>query len=75
MKPPLLQIKIGSQARITAISLQHARAIWEQYRADKDLGASNAPKVLLYLDGVKIGHMSYNGRIWDLDNVEMEAAA
>lgn len=75
MKPPLLQVKIGNQARTTAFSLQHATLIWQAYRRDHNLGSRESPNVLLYLDGKKIGHISYNGRLWATDGTEMEATA
>lgn len=68
---PLIEIKIGRLAKWEATSLQHASQLWQNYRDEHGFGSRDAPKVLLYQGGKKIGTISYNGRLWDLHGIEI----
>lgn len=72
MKTSNLQVKIGSK-KVGAISLDHAKKLWINYRDLHNLGASESPNVFLYLLGSKIGRISYNGRAWDINGKELNA--
>ena len=56
-------VKIG-RLIIPIVSLEEAVAIWEQIRNERDLGASESPKVTACFDK-KLFRISYNGRVWD----------
>lgn len=56
-------VKIG-RSYFPIVSLEEAVHIWEEYRTDRNLGASDSPKVTVCYDR-KLFRISYNGRVWD----------
>jgi hypothetical protein len=69
-----LAIRIGRSNHIHQVaSFEEAVAIWEQYRDENGLGASESPKVtVIELLGFKtVATISYNGRVWDTGGEEI----
>ena len=53
---------IGTK-KIPCTTLVEARNLWETYRDEEGLGASETPKLAAIIDGVEY-RISYNGRAW-----------
>jgi len=60
-------IKIKSH-RVKVKSLQEAIAVVRNFISDNDLGGGNFTGGDLFSHGKKIGMVSYNGRVWDLND-------
>ena len=43
-----------------------------RYIGENNLGGGNWPMTFVMKDGKKIGHISYNGRLWDLVEREIK---
>lgn len=63
----ILRLSRGSKVLIDipVDTVNEASAIWSAYRDARGFGASTAPRADLMVDGVKRGHVSYNGRVWE----------
>lgn len=69
-----LAVRFGSQRHVVAIgSLLEASQAWERLRDEQGLGASESPKVsVIDLNtGKTVARISYNGRVWGLDEKEI----
>jgi len=60
---PTLFVRNGR--RLTQVTADQASVAMEQARDACGLGGSKTPNIKLYnIDGVQIGYVSYNGRVW-----------
>lgn len=56
---------------IKAARIEIIRLLMEQLQNENDLGGGNWKDATLYRDDVKIGRVSWNGRIWDDEGKEV----
>lgn len=54
-----------------AQSLADAAEIWNRVRDERNFGASRQCGADIMLDGEIIARVSYNGRLWDLNDKEI----
>jgi len=59
--------------KIVVANITCAQRTLELYRDLKDLGSRDflTTDGQLFKDGKQIGYVSYNGRVWDMDDKEM----
>lgn len=72
---PTLAVRFGSKKHVAAVgSIAEASAAWEKLRDERNLGASNSPKVTVIdlVTGKTIATISYNGRAWANDGSEID---
>lgn len=55
-------------------TIEEAKAVVREFIDDNDLGGGNFTGGNLYSNGEKIGHISYNGRLWNNDDTPMSFA-
>lgn len=70
-----LAVRFGSKKHVAAVgSIAEASVAWEKLRDERNLGASNSPKVTVIdlATGKTIATISYNGRAWANDGSEIE---
>ena len=65
MQDPNMEIAIGGF--VFADSIEGCQTIVRRYIEEHCLGGGNWTGGDVYEDGVKIGHISYNGRYWPND--------
>lgn len=60
-----LFVRIGNQ-RAPLVSLKHASDGYKAFTSHYDLGGRDSPPCTIETeDGVCVGRISYNGRVWD----------
>lgn len=64
-------ISIGTH-RVKVKDIEEARNKVRTFIDENDLGSGNFNGGELYSDGKKIGYISYNGRVWDLNDKPMD---
>lgn len=55
-----------------AHSLLDAAEIWDRVRDEKNFGASRQCGADIMLDNEVVARVSYNGRLWDLEDKEIK---
>jgi hypothetical protein len=64
--PMVLRVTRGRSVKEAAVAtVNEASAWWCQYRDERGLAASTAPRVELVVAGEVRGHVSYNGKVWE----------
>lgn len=56
---------------VRTASLKALQLAARKYQAAHDLGAGNWPETIVNRDGMPVGRMSYNGRVWATDGTEI----
>lgn len=70
-----MKIQLSKWGLVEVRDLLDARSRWTHYRDIHDLGASQCERGdgdVFGADGKKFAHVSYNGRVWDLDDNEID---
>ena len=67
-------VRFGKSRELIGVaSIGEASRLWERVRDDRNLGSSNSPLVSVIdtTTGARVATISYNGRAWDLDGMEI----
>ena len=71
-----MKLFIGTQIFYNVSSLKEASELWRTYDnaecKDGRGGARRMPPVFVYDDGERIARISYNGRVWDNNDNEIQ---
>lgn len=68
-KPPF---GVPGTTTLRAATFPRIRIMMEEFQSRHDLGGGNWKEATLYEDDKKVGRVSWNGRVWDENDKEVQ---